>query len=269
MQTSSVQELSLSVEEFSLSLSLCGRSDLGKNLLDSVFGIIEPEKLQERLISASHSLIARHLCSISPTATILLDEKYQVMLLPVLRFNSLIQFVINGSEGLPALMNIHLGKEGTFTAGRVEWGVTQQIWHGPLTQLPDWLAGLLPTDPQRETCQPIPLSMVDFSAFQQQETEIVKKNLIEKGFPETVAQRAAQAITQPQQRGSMLNIPAGDEEISKFKDEKAGPGILFTSNQEGAFIFLCDSFSDSAVGQLMPARPNEIKAFVLLLTGGK
>lgn len=267
METTSIQELSLSVEEFSLSLSLCGRSDLGKNLLDSIFGVVEPNILQERLISASHSLIARHLCSISPTATILLEEKYQTMLLPFLRFNSLVQFVINGPEGLPALMNIHLGKDGTFSAGRVEWGVTQQLWHGPLKNLPDWLAGFLPLDPKPEVSQPISLSMADFTAFQKQETDAVSNTLKEKGMPEVTAERAAQAITQPQQRGSMLRIPASDKDIADFKEEKAGPGILFSANADGAFLFRCETFSDKVTGQLMPAQSDVIRAVVMALIG--
>jgi len=265
--TAGVRELSLSIEEFSLSLSLCGRSDLGKNLLDSVFGLLEPNILQERLVSASHSMIARGLCSISPTATVLLDEKYQTMLLPILRFTSLIQYVITGPDGIPALMNIHLGKDGTFSAGRVEWGVTQKLWHGSLKDLPEWLAGLLPLDPKPVSFQPISINMAEFTDFQKQETGVTAKYLKEKGISAETAARVAQAITQPQQRGSMLRIPANDAEISTFKEEGAGPGILFSSNSDGAIFFRCDTFSDSVTGQLISAQPDMIQAIVLSLIG--
>lgn len=76
------KSLSVSVDELALLFSLIDQSDMGKSVLQSAYGEIPSQAIEERLTAASHSLLAQKVTTLSQNKTITVDHSVGVMTPP-------------------------------------------------------------------------------------------------------------------------------------------------------------------------------------------
>jgi hypothetical protein len=132
---------SLSLEELALALGMINRSDTGRILLQSVYPQISAQEIEARLISASHSLLARELCMMSARKTPILDKRLEMAIFPLVLFDTLMQInLVEGKNRMDARIHIQHGK--LFTSHHSISEVVHMIDHGGFDKLPDYIESL-------------------------------------------------------------------------------------------------------------------------------
>nr|MBC7245776.1 hypothetical protein [Chloroflexota bacterium] len=249
--------LSLSVDELALCFSLVNSPAQGRAILSETYGQLTESEIQERLTSASHSLLARKMVTITPEATVKLSPEIEWLLYPLLRYYRVIQVMIMDSEGLPTITNIHLGTNHKFTAHRVEQGVVHLLWHDdegslcplieewllPWKEMPVSLVQEIQNKEQRITLA----RLAELQSFSMKEAQ---RALVSDGISALIASELAMDGTRSLKRGSIVFVDASPENIANLDPAQAGPGILFITGEKTTWIFAFEEVNDAAIGQI-------------------
>jgi hypothetical protein len=207
----------------------------------------------ERLLSASHSLLSKNLAEITVDGTIrlLFDE---FIFLPLMQFDDAIQVIIT-IDDVPVVTNIHIHqKTQTFTAHRVRQSVVHQLWNGEYKNIVDlileWISmKSLPSDWVTElnkiNCS---VSLAELAKMQS-ETLPNDRFWLDKGLPKQLAQQLAKDVVNGGSRGSivMSRIASAATEVDT---NKAGPGVIFWEGKNGFWGVQYHQVNDNASGIL-------------------
>lgn len=256
-------EFTLSTEELAVALSLVNRPDLGKAVIFETFGELSASALEERLVAASHSLLAHGFASIGAKGVASLDEKVQLALAPLLLFDGMIQMAVNAGE--PQIINAHLGKGDLFTAHWTEQGVIHYLVNGAKEHLADWLADKvsLPSNPQASKNKKSPygtLSMEIFATLPELGPGEGLKLLTESGFEPELAEAFLADVRQPSCRGSISFIPVtSDTKEMDFGQAVAG---LFFVKGKNAWMLVFPKKLTKQEATLLPGTDEALKVSV-------
>lgn len=122
-------KFSLGLEELALGLGMINRPDLGRQLILSIYDQIQDQQIEERLTSASHSLIARGLCGMTNTGSAILREDLELVLFPLAKFDYILQVsIVKGYA--QADTNIHVIRNRMFTSHFADIGVVHTLENG-------------------------------------------------------------------------------------------------------------------------------------------
>lgn len=250
--------LSLSVDELALCFSLINSPTQGRAILSETYGQLTESEIQERLIAASHSLLARRIAEITSEATVKLSAEIEWLLYPLLRYYRVIQVMITDSEGLPTITNIHLGTNHKFTAHRVEQGVVHALWHGdeaalcplieewlsPWKEMPMSLAQEIQSKEQK-------IALSRLAELQSLSVKDAQRALVSDGISTPVASELAIDGTHSLKRGSIVFIDTSPENVANLDTNRAGPGILWITGEKITWIFAFEEVHDAAVGKIV------------------
>ncbi|MCL4560043.1 MAG: hypothetical protein M1281_05455 [Chloroflexi bacterium] len=131
-------DFSLSVDEFAYAASLIGGLDLSRALLQKLGVILQGERLERRLRSARHQMEAWGYVYRMDREDFQLESRLRQALQPLIEHLAVIYITSIPGE-IPA--HIFLGKNGTFTAHRIEPGEYHVFTHGPLGRALAWIEG--------------------------------------------------------------------------------------------------------------------------------
>ena len=98
MSDSTYTRFSLSADETALVFSLINQADLGKSILANTYGKISAGAIEEKLTTASHSLLARGYVSISEKNTVSLSSEIEPVLFPLVKFKNILQVTMNTNQ---------------------------------------------------------------------------------------------------------------------------------------------------------------------------
>ncbi len=268
-------EFALSTEEMAVAFSLVNRPDLGKAVITEIFGELSASALEQRLIAASHSLLAGGYAKIGEHGIACIADELQSALTPLLLFTGMIQMALNAGE--PQLINIHLGRNGAFTAHWVEQGVIHRLATGKQQNLIDWVAKKVafpvkvPADfALHFHARNVTVSMETFATLPEMKTSDGLERLKEFGLSAPLAKLFLDDAHRPKCRGSITYVPVSSDlkELDQLEQPVAGLFFLkgkFTwilafpkslENQEAHLLPGTDSILREKVRELQERKEN-------------
>ncbi|MDI6770678.1 MAG: hypothetical protein QMD04_13530 [Anaerolineales bacterium] len=273
MNKSAFVEYSLGIEELALAFGLINRPDLGQQLLQSVYDTLSPQQVDERLASASHSLLARGVSSLSPSGSPLLDKAFEKALLPLVRFDRLFQLSLVIGDGQTSA-TIHVHDNKTFTAHLVNMGIVRVLTHGPARLLGAYLLNVFDeigteqqAGKQGESKPDIALGLLGKALRMSSTTkEMATLLTTESEWPEADAKALAEDIGGQILRGTILRIEANQDTKLEALEKSPKRSILLLKGKKRSWVFDFSNTVDTAQGKaLVVDRPGFEKVIATLI----
>lgn len=262
MTDSKYTRLSLSADEAALVLSLINQAEMGRSILLNTYGKISSGSMEEKLTTASHSLLARGYASISEKNVVSLNNEIEPVFYPLIKFRDILQVTLNtNQEGGPEIINVYFGKQKVFTALRIHLGVVYEFVHGSVDRLTslisEWLdlphtvlfhEELLKSD--------FKISMRTFAELSTDTLQQGLSKLQKAGFSKLIAETLMQDVLDPKKRGSvMLTNMTSDNYLKKNTDE-GGAGFFVLVGKKSSWIFSFAKADDNTVAHVVPGESN-------------
>jgi hypothetical protein len=248
-----IERFSLGAEELALGLGLINRPDLGREVLIATHRNLDEERADALLTSASHSLLARGLCDISVKGQPVLDNRLEMALLPLGRYDYLFNVsVVHEGEQLNTTLYVQKGKR--FTSRYARGGVVQVLEHGSYKVLPDYLTDMLGAMVASEKISPITiekpakLNLLTQSLKLGKDVAGIEKLFEDDGWPADQARTLAEDLANQIVRGTILRIDASsDVQAEKFV-EMPRRSLLLLRGKKRTWVFEFSSAEDNAEG---------------------
>jgi hypothetical protein len=265
MTEKNYSQLNVSVDELALIFSLINQPELGKSVMQQAFGVLDPAIMDEKLITASHSLLARELAAITDKGTVELQEGIDLLLLPLIKFYDILQVTINAYQPSgPEIINIYLGNNDHFTALRIHLGVVYQLTNGRIQNLPDLVASWLELPEiadgeQSSNAQEIEIGMQTLAKLDEVERKEGIAQLTALGFDLSSAEALMNAVQKPKQRGSVILTKMNSDNYLERNLEEAGAGFLYIVAEGTGWLFAFNEAHDTTTAMVLPATRELVK----------
>jgi hypothetical protein len=240
---------SLSTEELALALGLINRPDLGKNVLSSIYPNINESESDVRLSAASHSLLARAICSLNATGHPVLNSEFENALLPLAKFDYLIQASIVFGDGQVSVTT-HVRRKHTFTARLIQGGVVNVLTHGQTLGLPDYFLNIFEEIGVNGTSKTVQGSITlgdigKIASAQSQRQQILSA----LGWTNEDSKMLSEDLDNQQIRATIIRMNASDQStIENLRDTKH-QNVLLLKGKTKSWGFRFESTKDEATGQ--------------------
>lgn len=238
-----LQKFSLSLDEAALAFTLLGREDISNQILLDGYGQKSPLLVEERLITASHSMLAHDLASITSENQILLAPPLKEALIVMTSFRDLVQLTLVQAGGDPHLTDIFFDSNAMFTAHRIDIGVAHKYFHGPVALLDELLMEWI--DPPESlpdsfektiTTRVCSLSLDTVVEAQQADSSEAAVRIIQKrGLDTATAASFALDVRKPQVWGSLLHTGI-NAETQNIDVNAGGPGFIFFRGDRSSWL---------------------------------
>jgi hypothetical protein len=261
MTKNDLLKISISVEELALLFSLIQEAEAGKSILYSTFGNISAASAEEKMTTASHSLLARGYARITEKGAVALDKDIELMVYPLVLFRNILQVTINENGGSgPEIINIYLGKKDTFTSLRVKLGVVYELTHGKPEELPalinKWITLPAELDFDKELSgKEYRMSMLLYTQIADMDMKESAMKLEEIGLPPIIARKMAEDIISPIKRGTVLLTEMNSENFRQKNTEEGGEGFFYLLGKNSGWILSFSHADDQAIARILPGSP--------------
>jgi len=243
---------SLGLEELAMALGLINRPEMGRQLLVSIYDHLTESQVESRLSSASHSMLARGLASISEKGSPILESGLEQALFPLARFDYVLQ-ISRVRDGKQGGATVHVQKGKYFTSHSIQAGVVHVLEHGDYKSLPAYLGDTFHANKEKET------SAVEHTwnitpgilgdALRNEKTGAISKILAQAGLPDSEAQNLADDLAHQTIRGTILRMAAGAEtDMQKMTTMKKQMIMLLGSSKRN-WLFEFPGADDASVGK--------------------
>ncbi len=272
----SVRKLSLSTDEMALVYSLINMPDAGKALLFEMYGELSATKVEDKMTTASHSLLARGFARISEKGSVALDETLEQIFTPLANFKNMIQILINetNENGTVVATDYYIGKQGLFTSNEIDMGVIHHLFHGKIAELPEFiLKRLLFTEAAPKDLESVLLTsrykfkMANYPQLERNGPKAAREMLKSVGYNPIIADALSQDICAPVRRGSVIVVNASSETISKKNFEKTGEGFFWLGGKKSSWIMAFGQVDENSVAEVFPGTVNQAAVLLKAMIG--
>lgn len=265
--------VSLTVEEMALVFSILKKADAGKAIISKTYGELPRQTLEDKLVTASHSLIAAGLVFITEEKTVSLREDIGQIVSPLLEFQNILQLTINQNHPYdPDIINVYIGTDNDFTALSIKLGVVYDLTHGMMADLDLLLLRWLEFSGELEGAQnaldrPLQISIQQLTKLEGSPVEESTRTLTELGFSAEVAESLIQDLQKPLKRGSVILTNTTSENFQGKNFTETGPGFLYLIAETRGWIFTFTESSDAAMANVLsggiPVFEQEIRKLIM------
>jgi hypothetical protein len=257
---------SLGLEELAMALGVINCGDLGHSLLTTVYDKLTEEKIEERLTSASHSLMARGLVGITNNSTPVLEKTFEQALFPLAHFDHLIHLsLVQKKEQLTS--TIHIRKNISFSSHSVDAGVIHLLEYGNYSDLPSFLGNLF-MDSQKNndgikldvdnSITPLILSRATKETKQKNIEEIFLSN----NWNQKQAKNLAEDISKQIMRGTIVyGKVSGDAQLENLEDIPRQM-LWILKGKKRNWVFQFPSTDDNALGSVLQIDKNSFTEII-------
>lgn len=243
---------SLGLEELAMALGLINRADMGRQLLASIYDNLTEAQIESRLSSASHSMLARGLASISDKGSPTLQSGLEQALFPLARFDYVLQ-ISRVQDGKQVGATVHVQKGKSFTSHSIQAGVVHVLEYGVYKALPAYLSDTFHVTDGKEAGAveyqwPVTPGILG-EALRSEKSAALLKILLQAGLPDPDAQNLADDLAHQIIRGTILRVSAGAE---MDMDKLAGLDkqmLMLLSSQKRNWLFEFTSTNDASAGK--------------------
>ena len=245
---------SLSLEELSMCLAMINRPDLGQTILRTYYDNLTKEQVDSRMTAASHSLLARGICGLTPEGTPRLEPELEQAILPIAIYDLVFQFnLVTGDNAVSS--NIHVRKGKTFTSHNVQVGVIHLLEHGKSIQLPDFLLDILEDYGGKEKIDisaktTITLGILGHALNASTKKEDVSKILQSLNWDASVIKALCDDLSASSGRGTLVRVEAKSGADEKTIEDAQKRTLLFLKGKTRTWCFEFSSPKDDAVAQV-------------------
>lgn len=263
MTNQAITKISLSTEEMALVYSLLSLPTSAKTLLFEMYGELPPAIVEEKLVTASHSLIARGMVTLSEKVTVILHDMIAEIFTPLILFKNKLQVLFNdyGREEDPIVRatDYYLGNKGNFTSHEIDLGVVHHLFHGDLPSLAEFVTGSLRLPGQNSediqdnlSGKSFSMKMAEYPALEEMGQEQALAALRYNGFEPSIAEPLSEAICTPVRRGSAILVDVSSETLETKDYSKTGPGFFWLIGEKSSWIMSFDDTDMETIATILP-----------------
>jgi hypothetical protein len=250
------KSFSISPEEIALSLGLINRPDLGKKYLKlGKAGSTEGE-MNAALTAASHSLVAHGLADISEKGTPILDQEFELSLLPIARYDGLLQVFRTSREG-NFFESIYFNRERKiFTAHNLAKGVVHTIKSGPIAHSGEYLRDLFPqmgTNGKYEEIggdHHLTLALMGKLGLSIANEKEIFDFVDQSALSKDTGEKLKKDILAQEVRGSLLSMDVNSQESLEKQKGKFVKGLLLLKGPNASWVFNFKSANREEIAQV-------------------
>lgn len=252
-----IKQLALSVDEIALSFSLINHADVGKSILQSTYGNISTQSLEDKLTSASHSLLARGIARISEKGVVTLDEKTELLLYPLIKFKNIIQVSINdGQNQSPEITNVYIGMNNVFTALRITSAVVYHLFYSETKDIPDLINSWLDLHQKVDSLNVSgsvgsPLKMSEIARAISGDSKNLGQVLHKSNLSDSIAKELESDLRNPKKRGTVVLTEMNSENYAQKNTSESGAGFLFLSGNKLNWVFKFNKADEQTLAQIV------------------
>jgi len=271
MSTSQILKISLSTDEMALVYSLLNMPSSGKALLFETYGEISAPKIEEKMVTASHSLMARDLVRISEKGTVVLNEVLENSFTPLIQFTNMAQIVVNihEKEDIITATDYYLGKNGFFTSHEIDMGVVHRLFHGEVSALAEFILGRMtfPEDIAKDIKSALAqnkpvLKMSNYPQLEGMGVEKAAETLTSYGIDPVIAQTLSKDICNPVRRGSFVMADVSSETLKKKDFSKTGAGFFWLIGEKSSWIMAFERGDENSTALILPGTVTEAEKLI-------
>jgi hypothetical protein len=248
------QRFELGAEEFSLALGAIGKVEEGRAILEMIHKELNESGVKELLTSASHSMLARGLCRISPDQKPILEANFEKVVRLLVEHDEIL-YINVGTEQTPLDFTIYIKSSNTYCAHLNRANIFHILEQGRLRDLAGYLMDNMGSTLDRETNsvmefeQKIPLSILPFSIESQNNRATILSSLLDAGWKEKHAELLAGDLVARKSRGSFIKIDAASTDALENISQTKRKGFFFLIGSMHNWVFVFESLEASSVGQ--------------------
>ena len=274
MSTSQISRISLSTDEMALVYSLLNMPTSGKALLYEAYGNIPAPKIEEKLVTASHSLMARDLVKISEKGTVVLNEVLENFFIPLIQFTNMVQIIVNIHEkkDIITATDYYLGKNGFFTSHEIDMGVVHRLFHGEVSALAEFILGRMtfPEDIAKDIKSALAqnkpvLKMSNYPQLEGMGMEKAAVTLTSYGIDPLISQALSKDICSPVRRGSFVMAGVTSETLKKKDFSKTGTGFFWLTGEKSSWIMAFDRGDQETTAVILPGITKEAEKLLQIM----
>ena len=271
MPPASIQKYSLSCDEMALVFSMLNMPEVSKSILFAAYPDAHETGLEQKLFTASHSLLARGYARISDKATAVLDDQIVELFTPLGRHKNMLQLALNTSrdESGLSVIHIYIGRNGHFTSRSIELGVVYHLHTGKMEDLPglilEWLA--MPAEITAELdaglrAAKLTMKMLTLAEFEEKGPRETGKILRELGYPTLIAEALAQDACAPLRRANLAVMNINSETSASAGPDVTGEGFFTLSGKKSSWLFPFQVGEDQMVADVLPGTAAQTKTLL-------
>lgn len=246
---------SLGLEEIALVLSMINRPDLGKRYLLSASPKMTNEQMDARLTSASHSLAARGLASISDKGKAVLEAELEKSLLPLAKFDNMIQLSKTDESG-KEFYSIHILHDRVFTSHLIKMGVIHCVEYGEYSLLAEYIADKFgkfgDNRPDRSVQNGHSLTLGKLGELMKEYNKSKGATTIlnNAGLDEKLSTQLSFDIAEQCMRGAIVSIDVSSNEKTGNTIERVEKTLLLLKGQKHNWMFEFGTSNDEEVARI-------------------
>lgn len=263
MTTDAITKISLSTEEMALVYSLLSLPASGKSLLFDMYGELQPSTIEEKLVTASHSLMARGMVTLSEKATVILHDQVAEIFTPLVIFKNKLQVLINDQgrdeDPIVRVTDYYLGNKGFFTSHEIDMGVIHHLFHGEIPSLAEFILGGLkfPSEVSKNidttlSGKSVTLKMADYPALEEMGKTKASETLISNSFDPSITEALSEAISEPLRRGSVIMVNVSSETLESKDFSETGAGFFWLIGEKSSWIMSFENTNEDTVANILP-----------------
>ena len=270
----SIKNASFSADEVALLFSLMNKPELGRSVLETTYGEIGETVIEEKMTTASHSLLARQHVRISEKDIIIVEENVESLLSPLVVFDGMIQFSLNenADEG-PNITNIYLSKKDKFAAHVIDLGVVHKITSGSIDEMPELISGWVnlpdkypPKIFEKLEKSDYSIKMAAFAELMSFSPKRGAEELEKLDIDSDIAMALAEDACRPKLRGSIVRVEYTSENPNEVNFDEAGAGLLYIVGKNAGWLLIFDSAVDDTVGRIIPGNKDNLDQQIRRIT---
>jgi hypothetical protein len=261
MALSEAKKISLSNEEMALVYSLFNQPQAGKQLLFDTYGQLSDDRIEEKLVTASHTLLARGAVWFTEDGRVQLSPEVAKMLTPVVQYKNMIQVLLNfGDENGFTVTDYYIGTDGSFSSNEINMGVVHQMICGQVQDLAEVIQNsmrmpeTIAVELESAIMNTYPrLKLTDYANLEDRKTsKAIQETLRSYGFDPLVREALAQDVLSPVFRGSasVINISSAIAHPTVVED--TGEGLLWLVGKRSSWIITFPRGDEKAVAAVFP-----------------
>lgn len=243
---------SLSAEELSLAFSSIGHPELGRQTLAQA-NLPLDDRMDDLLSSASHSLIARELCTIAKKGELIWD---QTLIRAVTTLTDYDYFIcINLSNKKSSLLNANVFvKKGECFTSYLNRQTQYMLEYGSYANLPSFLADALDDSlfqgesGWKDSVLRIKLQILNQALGKMNDSTITTDIFKKSGLSPENAEMLAEDITRQIARGMLLRVNANSQISLSSTEMIQRNSMLFLKGPQRTWVFEFPSVNEDADG---------------------
>jgi len=201
---------SLSMEELSLALGMINRPDMSQALIRSIYPDITDHQMEARFISATNSLLAFNLMTLTDKNIPQLGKELEMLVFPLAFYDQMLQLTLSTKHNTQRT-SVHIQRGKRFISHSTEKGIIHKLEQGVIAELQQYLTSYFngfPKGTKKAEYGKVPQSLLNQSKEGKETPETI---LVQRGWSKSAAREFSEDLASPILRGTIVRVDANSQ----------------------------------------------------------